>query len=69
MLVKCQFKLRVTGGDKQQCTVMLAITTDGHNLPPFVIFRIETLPKYKFLSVIVVRVQRRGWVTEELILE
>jgi hypothetical protein len=36
---------RTTVADKQQCTMMLAITTDIHKLPPFVIFRKKNSPK------------------------
>jgi hypothetical protein len=32
-------QIRITGADKQGCTMMLAITADGQKLPPFVIFR------------------------------
>jgi hypothetical protein len=32
-------QVRMTGADKQRCSVILTITTDGHKLPPFVIFR------------------------------
>jgi hypothetical protein len=31
--------VRMTGVQKQRCTMTLAIITDGHKLPPFVIFR------------------------------
>jgi hypothetical protein len=48
---------------------MLAITTDSHKFPPFVIFRREALQKYKFLPEIILRVQERRWMTEELILK
>jgi hypothetical protein len=48
---------------------MLAITADGHKLPPLVTLKRKTLRKDKFLPGIIVRVQERGLVTEELILE
>lgn len=55
------FQVRMTGADKQQCTMMLAVTPDSHQLPPFVI---KKLPKDRFLPRIIVRVQGRGWMTE-----
>jgi hypothetical protein len=48
---------------------MLVNTADGYKLPSFVIFRRKTLPKAKFPSRIIVRVQERRWMTEKLILE
>jgi hypothetical protein len=40
---------------------------DGHKMPPLVIFIRKTVPKDKFPLEITVRVQERGWMTEELI--
>jgi hypothetical protein len=40
-------QVRMTGVDKQQCTVILAITANGHKLAPVVIFRRKTVPKEK----------------------
>jgi hypothetical protein len=40
---KRSVQVRTTGADKQHCTVMLAITADGHKLSPFVIFRRKKL--------------------------
>jgi hypothetical protein len=36
---KWSLQVRTTGVDKQQCITMLAITVDGHELPPYVILR------------------------------
>ncbi|PNF23444.1 hypothetical protein B7P43_G09120 [Cryptotermes secundus] len=57
------------GAEKQLCTVMLDITADGNTLPPFVIFKRKTLPKEKLPPGILVRVQEKGWLTEELYLD
>jgi hypothetical protein len=38
----------MTDEDKQQCTMMLVITADGHTLPPLAIFRRKTHPKTNF---------------------
>jgi hypothetical protein len=53
-------QVRTTGADKQQCIVMLAVTTDGHKLPPFVIFRNKNSPKRQCPLRIIVSVQDRG---------
>jgi hypothetical protein len=39
----------MTGVDKQQCTVMLAITADSNQLSPFVILKRKTPPENEFL--------------------
>ncbi|PNF18070.1 hypothetical protein B7P43_G07656 [Cryptotermes secundus] len=61
--------VRTAGAEKQRCTVMLGITADGNKLPPFVIFKRKTLPKEKLPPGILVRVQEKGWMTEELYLD
>jgi len=33
----------MTGADEHHCTMMLAVTTDSHKLPPFVIFRSSSI--------------------------
>lgn len=47
----CTGHIPTTGVDKQRCMVMLAVTADGRKLPPYVIFKWETLPKGKFPPV------------------
>ena len=41
-------QIRTAGAEKQRCTVVLAITADGHKLIPYAIFKCKTLPKEKF---------------------
>lgn len=60
-------KILGTGADKQRCTVMLCVTADGRKLPPYVVFKRKTLPKDNFPPGIIVRVQEKGWMTEELV--
>jgi hypothetical protein len=48
----------MTGVDKQQCTVMLAITADSNQLS-FVILKRKTPPENKFLPGSM-RIQERG---------
>jgi hypothetical protein len=45
---KRSVQVRMTGADKHQCIMMLAVSADGYKLPPFVIFRRKTLPKIDF---------------------
>jgi len=59
--------IKTTGGEKQRCTVMLAVTADGGKLPPYVIFKRKTLPKEKFPPGIHVRVQEKGWMDQDLV--
>lgn len=61
--------VRTSGADKQRCTVMLAVTADGRKLPPYVIFKRKTLPKAKFPQGIYVRVQEKGWMSAELMVD
>jgi hypothetical protein len=49
--------------------MMVAVTADGHNLLQFGILRRTTFPTDTFPPEIIVRVQDRGWMTEDLILE
>lgn len=48
---------------------MLTVTADGQKLPPFVIFKRKTLPKAKFPPGIHVRVQEKGWMTTDLMVD
>lgn len=61
--------IRTTGAEKQRCTVMLAITSDGRKLPPYVIFKRKTMPKETFPKGIIVRVQENGWMTDDLVVD
>ena len=50
--------------------MMLCITADGHKLPPFVIFKRKTIPKKeKFSNDDIVRVQEKGWMTTDLMID
>ena len=62
-------QVQTAGAEKQRCTVMLAITADGHKLLPYAIFKHATLPKEKLPTGIVVRVQQNSWMTEDLIMD
>jgi hypothetical protein len=50
-------QVKLTGVDKQQCTKILAVTSDGHKLPPFVIFTRVTISKDTIPPGIIVRAQ------------
>lgn len=61
--------IRSTGYEKQRCTVMLAITADGHKLPPYVVLKRKTLPKEKLPQGVIVRAQEKGWMEEKLVID
>ncbi|KAL1448368.1 hypothetical protein MTO96_044087, partial [Rhipicephalus appendiculatus] len=57
-----QVTVRSTGNEKMRVSVMLSCTADGHKLPPYVVFKLKTLPKgEKFPRNIVIRCQDKGW--------
>uniref|UniRef100_A0A1E1X208 Putative pogo transposable element n=1 Tax=Amblyomma aureolatum TaxID=187763 RepID=A0A1E1X208_9ACAR len=60
-------QVKTTGAEKQWCTVMLSITVDGRQLPPFVVFKRKTLPKGTLPAGIHVRAQEKGWMSAELV--
>lgn len=61
--------MRTTGAERQRCTVMLSVTADGRKLPPYVVFKRKTLPKESFPNGIIVRVQKNGWMSDELMVD
>jgi hypothetical protein len=61
--------IRGMGNEKLRITVMLAVLTDGHKLPPYVILRKKTMPKEKLLVGLVFRCQEKGWMTNELMVD
>lgn len=60
-------KIVTTGNEKSCFTVILCVTADGGKCPPFVIFKRKTLPKEDFPKGVVVRVNEKGWVNQEVI--
>jgi hypothetical protein len=52
--------IRTSGCEKQRCTAMLAITADGRKLPPYVIFKRNTMPKAKLQNGVHAHVQGKG---------
>ncbi|CAI7764858.1 unnamed protein product, partial [Closterium sp. NIES-53] len=55
------------GYEKERLTVMLAVTAGGMKLPPYVVFKRETLPKIPVPRGVVIRVQDKGWMDEKLV--
>ena len=45
---------------------MLECMADGTKLPPYVVFKRKTMPKDKFLSGVIVRMQKQGWFNDSL---
>ena len=61
--------INTTGHEKYRFTIMLACTTDGGKLPPYVVFKRKTLPKAKFPASVIVSVQQKGWIDEGMVQE
>lgn len=58
-----------TGPEWQRCTVMLGINADGRKLPPYIAFKRKTLTKEKFPHGIVVPVQEKGCMFDNLVVD
>lgn len=58
--------MRSTGNEKNRFTVMLGCMADGTKLPPYVVFKRKTMPKDKFPSGVIVRVQEQGWFNDSI---
>lgn len=61
--------VKTTGAEQLRCTVMLAVTADGNKLPPYVIFKRKTMPKGNFPKGMIIRVQEKGWMVADLMLD
>uniref|UniRef100_A0A1A8FLA7 DDE-1 domain-containing protein n=1 Tax=Nothobranchius korthausae TaxID=1143690 RepID=A0A1A8FLA7_9TELE len=55
-----------TGHEKSCFTVVLACQADGQKLPPMVIFKRKTLPKEKFPAGVIIKVNPKGWMDEDM---
>lgn len=64
-----QVRVMTTGNEHNRFTVMLCCTADGHKLPPFIVFKRKTMPKETFPPKVIVRVNEKGFFTEETVLE
>ena len=56
--------IKTTGHEKKHLTVVLACLADETKLKPMVIFKRTTMPKDKFPSGVLVKVQEKGWMNE-----
>lgn len=59
--------VRTTGTEQVRCTVMVHIRVDSRKPPPYVVFRRTTLLKEKFPRGIIVHVQEKGCMSNELV--
>ena len=55
-----------TGAEKTRFTLVFAVSAAGEKLKPMVIFKQKTCPKGKFLPVIIVKANPKGWINAEL---
>ena len=58
-------KIRTTGNEKNQVTVVLACCGDGLKLKPMLIFKRKTIPKINNKHRVVVSAQEKGWMDSE----
>jgi DDE superfamily endonuclease. len=66
--------IKTSGCGKQHVTVMLAITSEGRKLPPYLIFKWKMNPKIPksekmFPDDVIVHNQEKGWMTEILMFD
>ena len=59
-------KIRTTGNEKNHLTVVLTCAGDGSKLKPLVIFKRKTMPKIANKHSVVVAVQQKGWMDENI---
>lgn len=62
-----ELSVGTSGAERQRCTATLCITADGRKLPPYIVLRRKTLLKEKFPQGIIVHVQDKGWVFDNLL--
>ena len=63
-------KIRTTGADKKHLTLVLTVSAAGDVLPPMIIFRgVRELKDIHAPKGWIVRVQEKGWVDEEVMLQ
>ena len=60
--------IRRTGNEKRHFTVVLAVSANGHVLPPMIIFKGKRALKFDFPKDWIVTVQEKGWMDGELML-
>ena len=58
--------IRITGNEKNNFTVVLAVIKDGLKLPPAVIFKRKTVPKENFPKRVLVQANEKGWVNKDI---
>ena len=61
--------VKTSGGEKSHFTVVLSCLADGTKLRPLIVFKRKTMPKEKIPSEVIVMVQQKGWVDENILLQ
>lgn len=59
-------KIRTTGNEKNRLTVVWTCAGDGSKLKPLVIFKRKTMPKIGNKHGVVVAMQQKGWMDENI---
>lgn len=58
--------MKTTGAEKSYITVVLGCMADGMKLKPMVVFKRKTMPKEKLPGVMLVHVNKKGWMNKDL---
>lgn len=61
--------LLTTGNEKLRFTVMLSCLADGTKLRPYIVFKRKTMPKEALPKGVVVRVNEKGFMTDDMVVE
>lgn len=59
-------KILTTGNEKNRLMVVLTCTGDGSKLKPLVIFKCKTMPKIANKHCVVVAMQEKGWMDDNI---
>ena len=62
-------KITTTGHEKCFFTVVLCVTADGGKCDPLVIIKRKTMPKEEFPKGVVVKVNPKGWINQDMVSE
>jgi len=61
--------ISTTGHERSSYSVVLSCSADGRMLTPMVIFKRATVPREQWPSGVVIKANRKGWMTEQIFSE
>jgi hypothetical protein len=59
-------RISTTGNEKCNFIVVLCVTSDGGKCTPMVIFKRKTMPKETFPKGIIVKINSKGWMNQQM---